>query len=93
MVALPVGETFDKSEGKDENIIFQGAIDLMAVGQDEVQIIDYKYSKKTAEQLKTHYAPQLELYRLATAKILRIPKDNVRCYIVNIYRGFEVDMN
>lgn len=92
MVALPVGDTFGRVEGADEEIIFQGAIDLMAVGEDGVRIIDYKYSHKNAEQLKKHYAPQLKLYRMATAKILKMPLERIRCSIVNIYRGFEINL-
>ena len=93
IVSLPVGQTFKDVPCTDENILFQGAIDLLAVGEREVNIIDYKYSHKTAQQLKKHYQPQLNLYRLATEKILKIPKENIRCSIVNIYRGFQVDMD
>ena len=93
IVSLPVSQTFVAEENTDESILFQGAIDLMAVGDNEVWIVDYKYSKKSAQELKKHYAPQLRLYRLATAKILKIPQDKIRCKIVNICRGFEVDMD
>jgi len=33
------------------------------------------------------------LYRLAVAKIMRIPAESIRCSIVNIYHGFQVDMD
>ena len=102
LVALPVGETFAKVENvpagwlenQDETVIFQGAIDLLAVGEDgEVQIIDYKFSKGSAEYLATHYASQLKLYRKATAKILGIEEEKIRCTIVNINQGFQVEMD
>ena len=73
-------------------MIFQGAIDLLAVSEEEICVIDYKYSVKNAEQLLAHYRPQLELYRLAVAKILNQPKEKIRLSIVNIYRGFQVDV-
>ncbi len=97
LVSLPLSQTYAKKlpEGRlaqGEEIIFQGALDLLAVGENEAQIIDYKYSKRSAEGLAEHYRPQLELYRLAVEKILKIPKENIRCTIVNIYRGFEVEI-
>ena len=98
LVSLPIKDTYAKKEGfahlQDgaEEMIFQGAIDLLAVGKNEAWIIDYKYSQKDKQSLQSHYAPQLELYRLATAKILQIPKERVHCSIVNICLGFQVDM-
>jgi ATP-dependent exoDNAse (exonuclease V) beta subunit len=73
-------------------MIFQGAIDLLAVGE-EVRIIDYKYSTRNAVELRAHYMPQLELYRATVAKILRIEPRSIRCSIVNIRQGFQVDMD
>ena len=102
LVALPVCDTFAKVEGahpswgenKEETVIFQGAIDLLAIGEDgEVEIIDYKFSKGDKEYLIEHYASQLQLYRQATAKILKIAEENIRCTIVNINHGFEVNMD
>ncbi|MBR2442445.1 MAG: PD-(D/E)XK nuclease family protein, partial [Clostridia bacterium] len=100
LVALPIADTYAKKEGEDsallsqneEEILFQGAIDLLAVGEDnEVQIVDYKFSRGGADYLKKHYAPQLDLYRRAVSKIMRIPLEKIRCSIVNIYYGFQVD--
>ncbi len=97
LVSLPTVDTYGKKEGVDlppvegEETLFQGAIDLLAVGE-EVQIIDYKYSKRGEAELKAHYQPQLDLYRLAVAKIMKIPAEEIRCSIVNIRLGFQVDM-
>jgi len=76
----------------EEDMLFQGAIDLLAVGDGRAEIIDYKYSGKSAEKLRETYAMQLRLYRMATAKALKIPPENIRCTIVNIYRGFELEI-
>ena len=101
LVSLPVKETYAKKEGVDpallekedgEEMLFQGALDLLAVGE-KVQIIDYKYSKRGAEALKTHYKAQLDLYKLAVAKIMKIDPKIIRCSIVNIRKGFQVDMD
>ncbi len=97
LVSLPIKDTFGMVEGgyvcdDGEEMLFQGAIDLLAVGEDGVRIIDYKYSVKDAETLRKTYAAQLSLYRLATAKIMGIAPENIRCTIVNIYHGFQVDV-
>ena len=102
LVTLPVEDTYAKSEGADarlaekrgEEMIFQGAIDLLALDEfGNAQIIDYKYSKGSAEYLRQHYRPQLDLYKKAVAKILHIPEENISTSIINIYHGFQVDMD
>jgi ATP-dependent exoDNAse (exonuclease V) beta subunit len=101
LVSLPVKDTYAKKEGVDEalltkedgeEMLFQGAIDLLAVGE-KVQIIDYKYSALGATALKEKYQPQLDLYKLAVAKVMKIPLKDIHCSIVNIRKGFQVDMD
>ena len=99
LASLPVKDTYAKySQGyenltKDgEEMLFQGAIDLLAVGKDEAWVVDYKYSVKDAKALKEKYLPQLALYRQVAAKILQLPLEKVRACIVNIYHGFQVDV-
>ncbi len=99
LVSLPVRDTYAKKEGVDPRLseidgaemLFQGAIDLLAVGE-TAWIIDYKYSVRDADSLKEHYGKQLDLYRRAVSKICKLPLEKVRCTIVNIYRGFQVDL-
>ena len=101
LVSLPVKDTYAKKEGVSaglaadtgEEMIFQGAIDLLAVGERQIRIIDYKYSQRSAKGLQQHYKPQLELYRKAVAKILRRDEKDIRCTIVNVYHGFQVDVD
>ncbi|MBQ8374786.1 MAG: UvrD-helicase domain-containing protein [Clostridia bacterium] len=76
-----------------EDLLFQGAIDLLAVGEGRVRIIDYKYSQKGAEALKQTYGLQLNLYKKAVARIMKLDETAITCTIVNIYRGFEVEMD
>ena len=101
LVSLPVKDTYAKKEGVSpallnkedgEEMLFQGALDLLAVGE-SVRIIDYKYSKLGAEALKEKYQAQLDLYKLAVAKIKKIDPNSIRCSIVNIRKGFQVDMD
>ncbi len=101
IVSLPIATTYGKrtdfanlSQRTDgEEMIFQGAIDLLAIGENEVRIIDYKYSVKDKENIKAHYKPQLDLYKQATAKILGVELSKIRASIINIYRGYQVDVD
>ncbi len=99
-VLLPVKDTYARKKTADpalaektdgEEMLFQGAIDLLAVG-DTIRIIDYKYSKKDAAYLKEHYRLQLDLYKKTVAKILKTEEKNIRCSIVNICQGYQIDM-
>ncbi|MBR2340999.1 MAG: UvrD-helicase domain-containing protein [Clostridia bacterium] len=77
----------------DEELLFQGAMDLLAVFQDgRAWIIDYKFSVKSQDALRKDYAPQLELYRKAVSRILKIDESKVSCSIVNVLRGFEISL-
>ena len=101
LVSLPVSDTYADKAGmenlrnapKTEEMLFQGAIDLLAVGENEVRIIDYKYSVRNPDSIKEHYRLQLRLYKNAAAKILKISPEKVRCTIVNIYLGYQVDVD
>lgn len=76
-----------------EELLFQGAIDLLAVFKDgNAWIIDYKFSVKNQAQLKEKYAAQLDLYKRATARILKIDESKIKCSIVNLLRGFEITL-
>ncbi len=99
LAAIPACEVLallgeEVAEGEcGEELVFQGALDLMAEGDTEIEIIDYKYSKKNAEGLYRHYLPQLTLYKKAVARILKVDEEKIRCTIVNIFQGFEVNMD
>ncbi len=76
-----------------EEVLFQGFIDLLAVTERGVEIVDYKYSARTDADLRRHYAPQIRLYRKAAAKIMKIDERSVRAVIVNIQAGTEIPMD
>ncbi|MFQ9422461.1 MAG: PD-(D/E)XK nuclease family protein [Christensenellaceae bacterium] len=98
LVSLPVGEMSLEAPAAcgtcaEETVLFQGAIDLLAVADTgEVRIIDYKYSGKSAAALREHYASQLSLYKKAVSRIMRLEPSRIRCSIVNIRLGFETDV-
>lgn len=99
LVSLPAREVLPReTEGcgscGDEEVLFQGAIDLLAVSDSgEVRIIDYKYSSKGAEYLREHYASQLALYKKAVSRIMKTEPSRIRCTVVNIRLGFQVEMD
>ena len=97
LASLPAKETYalagiELPSVAEDEVIYQGAIDLLAVGE-QVRIIDYKYSSQGAEYLKKHYAPQMELYRMAVARGLKVSEKDIRCTIVNIRSGIQVDIS
>ncbi len=74
----------------DDGILLQGAIDLLALGDFGVKIIDYKYSKKSDEQLIESYAPQLALYKKAVALITGVSEEKISCAIINLFRRRQI---
>lgn len=60
--------------------------------REKCEFVDYKYSFQGEEYLRGHYAPQLLLYKKAVARIMNVDASAIRCTIVNIARGFEVEM-
>ena len=69
---------------EDDTVLIQGAIDLLVYGKSGYTIIDYKYSKKSDEELKERYYKQLALYKTALCKIKSLNPATVKTYIVNI---------
>ncbi len=91
LVSLPA-DAFYK-EGAGEEVIFQGAIDLLVEeGEGSYTVVDYKFSSRSAEGIRTHYAPQIALYRKAVAKTMHIPEERVGAVIINIASGEEIPM-
>lgn len=89
---LPACEILDGVTAKDE-ILVQGAIDLVAQGDFGFKIVDYKYSKKDGDALRRDYAAQLKLYRKALAKINRVDEKNIKLSIVNLYKKFSIELD
>ncbi len=76
------------SEG--DEIVFQGAIDLLYEDGNGYVLVDYKYSSRSDGELSAAYAPQIALYKKAVARILRVREETVRARIVNIMQCREI---
>ena len=90
LVQLAAREIFETLS--DKEVLFQGFIDLLAITEQGVEIVDYKYSSKSGEKLKQHYAPQITLYKKAVAKIMKIDERTIKATVVNIQTGEEIPM-
>ena len=75
-----------------DEIVYQGAIDLLCTDAEGTLILDYKYSVLDDESLRRKYAVQIALYRKAAARILRVDERTVRARIVNILLCREIEM-
>ncbi|MBP5242828.1 MAG: UvrD-helicase domain-containing protein, partial [Clostridia bacterium] len=90
MVMLPVKEIFGAQS--EEKTLFQGFIDLLAITPQGVEIVDYKYSFHTAEELKGRYAQQITLYKKAVATIMKIKEEGIRTTLVNVQTLQEIEL-
>lgn len=54
----------------DDEVLLQGAIDLLILTKNGAIVVDYKYSGASEEALIARYKKQLELYKKATQEIL-----------------------
>ncbi len=92
LVSLPARELPSLNTDAEDEIVLQGALDLLCADEEGYLILDYKYSSHGAEQIKADYAPQIGLYRKAVAKAMGVSERTVRARIVNILGLFEVEM-
>lgn len=76
----------------DDEIIFQGAIDLLIEDESGFTVVDYKFSGKDDAALVKHYAVQIDLYKKAVARAMRVREESVRARIVNIAKGREIEL-
>lgn len=60
---------YEKAEGE---ILVQGIIDLLAVKDDEAIILDYKATGKSREEMLGKYKTQLEIYKKAVEKVMKL---------------------
>lgn len=79
-LAVKASEFFDCDT--DDEIIVQGAIDLIIMGE-ELIIVDFKKSNKSAEALKKAYSLQLKLYAKAASESLGRPVDKMLLYSIS----------
>ncbi|MDE6274913.1 MAG: UvrD-helicase domain-containing protein, partial [Clostridia bacterium] len=76
MLNLPANEFLNID--CDDKVLLQGTVDLFVQGGGsggENILVDFKFSHKSAEQVKKRYAKQLELYAMAIEECLNIKVD------------------
>ena len=87
---LPANQFLPTSAADD--VLVQGAIDLLVVRGEDVSVIDYKYSVLGDGDLVKKYTPQLELYKKVVARILGREESSVSTAIINIRRCREIKL-
>ncbi len=92
LVSLPACALPSFGTAAEDELVLQGALDLLCEDEDGYLILDYKYSSHDAARLKEDYGPQIDLYKKAVAKIKGVAESAVRARIVNISALFEVEM-
>ena len=91
IVYLPAKE-FYKTDSEEE-VLFQGFIDLLAETDEGIEIIDYKFSDRTPDSIREIYAQQAKLYTHAVAKIMKKDIAEIRFTFVNIKHGDTIPVN
>lgn len=82
LCALPANSFLD-TDARDD-VLVQGAIDLLCEKDGKYAIIDYKFSSLAIPAIAAKYSKQLNLYRLAVQKILGVKAEDIEAHIVNI---------
>ena len=71
---------------RDGNNFINGRIDLVAIGEDEVIVVDFKSDQNvTSEELIDRYTAQMEAYTNALCKVY--PNQKITCYIYSFELG------
>ena len=74
----------------EDEVEVQGKIDLLAMGDGEAIVLDYKLSALSREELAEKYRAQLELYALAVRKSFGVQR--VRKYIFVLGRNEKIEL-
>ena len=81
MLYVPYNEV-SRNKRYTDQVMLQGVIDLLVIKDDKATVIDFKYTSRSAEQVREKYSAQLNSYKLAVERICGI-KD-VTCYVLSI---------
>lgn len=90
LARIPAREIYD-TDAEDE-VVFQGAIDLLCETPQGYLIIDYKYSGRGDDGLRERYGKQILLYKKAAARALRVDENTISARIVNVARLREIEL-
>lgn len=81
LTTLPYDELF--GEGFDDEIMLQGVVDLLVIKQNSAIVVDFKVTGRS-DLIKERYQKQLNSYKLAVEKCLKIPAQAV---VVSVLDG------
>jgi len=79
MLRLPARDA--KVADIDDEVEVQGKIDLLAIGEKDAIIVDYKLSALSEEELREKYRDQLALYAIAVGRSLGIEKIDAYIFV------------
>ena len=79
----------------EEFVVVQGAVDLVLVTEQAIEILDFKTDRmreSDLDQKQTLYGPQLKMYAAALKKIYRKPVTRAALHFLSINRTVEIDL-
>ncbi len=89
---LPAKKFYPDCE-ESEQIFLQGTMDCLLITETGAVIIDYKTDRaKTAEELASHYAPQLKIYGEAAERLLALPVCGLYLWSFALGRAIPIEM-
>lgn len=80
LLRLPANQVLDTQV--EDDILIQGAIDLIIEDNDGLTIVDFKKSNRSEQEIKKRYSTQLRLYAIAAASALDKPVKNKIIYVI-----------
>jgi ATP-dependent helicase/nuclease subunit A len=90
---LEAGETVDDAL-KEEQILLQGVVDCAMIEDDGITVVDFKTDRVTQETVGAraqHYAPQVEAYADALARIFEKPVKEKLLYFFRLAKTVTLD--
>lgn len=91
MLNLPADEITDTS--LKDTVLLQGTVDLFIAGREKGEqnvLVDFKFSKKSDEEIKKRYSKQLELYTMAIEECMNTKVDRKVIYVLGKNKVIEM---
>ena len=92
LVSVPAREIPALNTTAQDEIVIQGAIDLLCEEENGYTILDYKFSSHDDGRIREDYRTQLLVYKKAVAKATGCSESDIRTRILNILRLREIEM-
>jgi len=92
LAALPASGIAALETQTEDEIVVQGAIDLLCFEENDIVILDYKYSVRGDDELRAAYAQQLAIYKKAVARVTGKSEERIRTRILNILLLREIEL-